>query len=318
MSRLPLLLGLALLAVLPILGCGPTEDDWNDAGSTEPVSVRAWVERADVVPGRPFWMNVEVDQASDVQFTLPDPGASIERLVLMKVESDPVQKAAGRLLYRQRFQLKAPLPGTYVIPGVEGPWRRGDEVGTAGSGPILIEAKRTGGTEEAGDDELRDLKAVSPPDLNRRPVVAGGLLLAGLLLLGGWLIKRRGNGPVTPPFTPPWEVARGALQQLERSGQADEPDQGPFAFAVSAILRMYLEDRFGFPAFRMTTPEVLRALPPELARDIKVEHAIRSILEASDRVKFAREPAMRSELQEWLDAVRLVIDRTPPAPELEE
>ncbi len=294
------------------------EDDWNDVDSTTPVSVRAWVDRADVVPGRPFWMSVEVDQATDVQFELPDPGASIERLVLMKVESDPVQKAAGRLLYTQRFQLKAPLPGTYLIPGVEGPWRLGDEVGTAGSGPILIEAKRTGGTEEAGDDELRGLKGVAQPDPNRRPLVAGGVALAGLLLLMGWLLKRRRDTTAPVPMTPPWELARQSLKRLEESGQADAADQGPFAFSVSAILRVYLEDRFGFPAFRMTTPEVLRALPPELARDIKVEHAIRSILEASDRVKFARDPVIRSELQEWLAGLRLVIDRTFPAPELEE
>ena len=125
-------LGLSLLAP----GCAPPGDDFNDAPAGEPVTVRAWVDRADVVPGRPFWMTVTVDQAADVQFELPDPAAGIERLVLLNVESKPPQKADGRVLYTQRFQLKAPLPGTYLIPGVEGPWRRGDEVGTSGRGAL--------------------------------------------------------------------------------------------------------------------------------------------------------------------------------------
>jgi hypothetical protein len=306
--------GLGLLLIVLGPGCGPQGDAFNETPDGEPVSVRAWVDRADVVPGRPFWMTVAVDQAEDVEFELPDPGAAIQRLELLAVESDPPQKAAGRVLYTQRFQLKAPLPGTYLIPGVEGPWRRGDEVGTAGSGPILVEAKRTGGTEEAGDDELRGLKAVAAPDPNRGPLLAGGLALAALLLVAGFLIaRRRGDEPpaVAPP---PWEVARQALAALERGGAAQAADQGPFAFEVSAILRRYLEARFGFPAWRMTTPEVLRAMPSELARDARLEQAVRAVLEASDRVKFARDPVTPAELTGWLASVRLVVDRT-PAPE---
>ncbi|MCO4768535.1 MAG: hypothetical protein KDA24_00785 [Deltaproteobacteria bacterium] len=309
---------LALLALVAVLlpGCEPEGDTFNDTAD-EAVTVRGWVDRADVVPGRPFTYTVEVEQADDVQFELPDPGAGIKGLVLLEVDSEPAQSAGGRTLYRQTFELKAPLPGTFLIPGVEGPWRRGDEVGTAGSGPILIEAKRTGGTEEAGDDTLRGLKAVAPPDPNRGPLYAGGLALTALLLFMGWLARRRHGEAIVPPPPLPSEVARKALKALERSGKADEPDQGPFAFEVSAILRRYLEGRFGFPAWRMTTPEVLRALPQELARELNLEAAVRTVLEASDRVKFAREPVPRSEFTQWLASVRLVIDRTPPPPEVD-
>jgi len=128
----------------------------------------------------------------------------------------------------------------------------------------------------------------------------------------GGLLRLRKSTPIAPPPVPPAELARRALAQLERSGAADAPDQGPFAFDISAILRVYLQGRFGFSAFQMTTSEVLRALPDELARDGQLEQAIRTVLEASDRVKFAREPVLRSELTGWLESVRLVIDRTPP------
>lgn len=299
---------------LLLVACGPQGDAFNEPAAGEPVVVRSWVDRADVVPGRPFVYTVEVEQTDGVEFELPDPAANITGLVLMSVDSKPAESAGDRTLYHQEFQLKAPKPGTYLIPGVEGPWRRGDEVGTAGSGPILVEAKRTGGTEEAGEDMLRDLKAVAAPDPNRTPLYAGGLTLAALLLLGAWLARRRGTEAKLPPPPPPWEIARRELKRLERSRAADATDQGPFAFEVSAILRRYLEGRFGFAAYRMTTPEVLRALPSELARDLHVENAIRTVLEASDRVKFAGEPVPRAELDSWLGSVRLVIDKTPPPP----
>ena len=209
---------------LLLMACGPQGDAFNEPADGEPVLVRGWVDRADVVPGRPFTYTAEVEQADGVEFELPDPAASITGLVLMNVDSKPAESAGGRTLYHQEFQLKAPKPGTYLIPGVEGPWRRGDEVGTAGSGPILVEAKRTGGTEEAGDDVLRDLKAVAAPDPNRTPIYAGGLALAVLLLLGAWLARRRAAEADLPPPTPPWEVARHDLKRLERSGAADAPD----------------------------------------------------------------------------------------------
>ena len=305
------LLVLALLLALP--ACAPEGDSFNETASA-PVIVRGQVDRADVVPGRPFTYTVEVEQDADVTFELPDPAAGIKGLVLMDVTAAPAQEAGDRVLYVQEFQLKAPKPGTYLIPGVEGPWRRGDEVGTAGSGPILIQARRTGGSEEAGDDTLRDLKPVAAPDRRMGPLYAAVGVLAGLLLLVAWLARRRQDEAPAPPPPPPGQVARDALRRLERSGAADAPDQGPFAFEVSAILRRYLEGRFGFPAWRMTTPEVLRALPPELARDLSLEGAIRSVLEASDRVKFAGEPVPHSELVGWLTAVRTLVDRTPPPP----
>ena len=305
---------LPTLALL-LVACGPQGDAFNEPADGEPVLVRGWGGPGGRGARRPFTHTVEVEQADGVEFELPDPAASITGLVLMNVDSKPAESAGGRTLYHQEFQLKAPKPGTYLIPGVEGPWRRGDEVGTAGSGPILVEAKRTGGTEEAGDDVLRDLKAVAAPDPNRRrSTPADWPSPCCCCSARGWPGGAQREADLPPP-TPPWEVARHDLKRLERSGAADAPDQGPFAFEVSAILRRYLEARFGFTAYRMTTPEVLRAPPTELARDLQVENAIRTVLEASDRVKFAGEPVPRAELDSWSAACASSSTRPPPPTE---
>ena len=301
-----LLLGLLLLAA-----CAPSTDAWNEPAK-DAVVVRSFVDRASVSPGVPFTYTVQVDRAEDAAFELPDPSQGLAPLEVVGTDAREPQRAHGRVLFEHTVSLRAPRPGVYEIPGVEAAWRLGDTAGTAGSGPILVQAEEVGGA--ATDDELRDIKPPAPPDRDLTPVyvaTAAGLAVA---LLGFLVWRLRRPEPPPPPAEPPAAVARRALSELEST--VDGP-QGPFAYAVSAILRRYLEGRFGFRAWRMTTPEVLRALPPELARDPQLEQAIRSVLEASDRVKFAGEPVPRAELTEWLTSVRRVVDRTPPPAEAE-
>jgi hypothetical protein len=107
-------------------------------------------------------------------------------------------------------------------------------------------------------------------------------------------------------------LALRELAALLRSDLLREAEQGPFAYEVSAILRRYLESRYGFGAWRMTTPEVLRAMPPALATNRKVEAAVRQVLEASDRVKFAGEPVPIDELQGWVKQASDVVNTTRP------
>ena len=306
---------LALLVCVLLGACAAPSDDWNGAATTEAVSVRSWVDRADVVPGKPFWYTVEVDQAADASFALPDPGASIGKLVILAIEAPDPEPVGDRLLVRHRLKLKAPLSGTYAIPGIEGTWRRGDAVGTAGTGPILIEAKRTGGDEEGADEELRDLKPVARPDPDRRPLIAGGLGLLLLLAVSGAVLARRRRVEPPAPPRPAWDVALAAVRRLETSGLLGATDQGPAAFTVSAILREYVEARFGVQAARMTTREVLRALPREISAETRLEQAVREVLQASDRVKFARDPVAESEMAGWLEAIRLVVTSTTPRQE---
>jgi hypothetical protein len=123
-----------------LTGCGTTAPVPVD---DTPVRVRAFVERADVTPGKPFVLTVEVDRREDVIFRLPDIGASIEGLVIMNTKAQAPEQVGNRVLLRDTYKLKAPKAGTYLIPGVEAPWKTPDnQVGTAGTGAILIEIGR--------------------------------------------------------------------------------------------------------------------------------------------------------------------------------
>ncbi len=308
---------LATLALLLLASCSSGEP--GTAPDDTPVRVRASVDRSDVTPGSPFLLTVEVDRRSDVEFELPDIGAGIEGLVIMDETRSPPEKAAGRVLEMSVFKLKAPLAGTYLIPGVDAPWKTPDlQVGTAGTGPILIQAERLDGQDGAGEEDLRDIKALAPPDPRLWPWVLGASL-AGLAIAVLLLLRRLKGEQLTPArVLPPAEQALKDLHWLSRSELLRAEDQGPFAYRVSGILRRYLEGRFGFGAWKMTTQEVLRAMPPELARQHRVEVAVRTVLEASDYVKFAGEPVPLEQLSQWIDEASNVVRETRPRLEPEE
>jgi len=299
-----------LLAILvAALGCGPPAGVVDEP--TDPVVVVANVERADPVPGRPFDLTITVNKADDVEFRLPDVGAELKGLVVQKQRTEGPERIGDRLLTREIYTLKAPISGVYRIPGVDAPYRApGDVVGTVGTAPILIEAGRLGDEESQGDEVLRDLKALAAPDPDLRPLVASGalavLVLVGLIAL----LLRRKRDPAAPPPVPPHERALRELDTLLAGELLRDAEQGPFAYEVSAILRRYLEAQFEFRAWRMTTPELLRALPSAVSRRHDIEAAIRNVLEASDYVKFAAQEVPVETLRGWGAGVRSVVDAT--------
>jgi len=301
-STLFILLGLTFL----LSGCDePPREEIQD-----PVVVTAQVERAQVTPGRPFELTIEINRRDDVEFDAPDVGAGIDGLVIMNMREEGPEYAPGRVLNRTIYKLKAPLSGTYLIPGIEGLWKdAADGRGTAGSGPILIEAAHAAGEEGSGETQLRDLKPPREPLTDWTPAVLIGLV-ALLLLLVTWLVRRARKGEVQAPVIPAHELALAALKDLLASAQLSANDQGPFAYEVSAILRRYLESSFGFPAWRMTTAEVLRAMPARLLQRHRLEASIREVLEASDRVKFAGDQVPEKVLRGWVEQSIVVVEST--------
>ncbi|MBJ92864.1 MAG: hypothetical protein CMP23_00155 [Rickettsiales bacterium] len=278
----------------------------------EPVVVTSQVERAEVIPGRPFEFQLEVNKEKGIEFEVPDVGAGIEGLVIMGLREEGPEVIDDRVLTRNIYKLKAPLSGTYLIPGVEGLWRdqKGDK-GSAGSGPILIEAKHAAGEEGSGEQQLRDLKVPLRPERDLRPA-AGTLLVLLVLAVLLWLVKRRRQAAHVEAPQPAHEIALQDLQQLLGSPLLTNAEQGPFAYAVSAILRRYLEASFDFPAWRMTTSEVLRSMPKNLLEQHRLEAAIRDVLEASDRVKFAGDRVPELNLRNWVEQSILVVNSTAP------
>ncbi|UCG34304.1 MAG: hypothetical protein JSU68_06630 [Phycisphaerales bacterium] len=121
-----------------------------------------------------------------------------------------------------------------------------------------------------------------------RPVVAA--LVALLVLLGGgyWLLRWLRDRPA-PVVTIP--AHRWALAELERLAASDliaKGDVHEYYFQLSAILRGYLERRFGIMAPEMTTEEFVDFMRSDHTLSAEHRASLGPFLESCDLVKFAR------------------------------
>jgi hypothetical protein len=137
---------------------------------------------------------------------------------------------------------------------------------------------------------LANLKASKPPVLPEIPtnpyIWLWWLLLATSLALGvGVAIAISRRQAYQPPPLPPHKWFEQEFQKLQRQKLLAKAEYKAHYFALSEILRGYLERRFAFPALESTTEEICQwskgqDLRSELALDL------RKALQVMDSVKF--------------------------------
>lgn len=170
----------------------------------------------------------------------------------------------------------------------------------------------------AAPDSMTDILDIKPPEIigfDMRIIYAAlaliGLLvlLALLFFLVDRLIKKRKNKQAAKASPLPPDVqAFTELDRLEKDGLDDARD---FYFRLTAILKVYLDGRFGVNAPEMTTEELgpvisTLAVPQPLAGNLK------DLLRRSDPVKFAGLTETRDRLSADLAFAQSFIHQTRP------
>jgi hypothetical protein len=139
------------------------------------------------------------------------------------------------------------------------------------------------------------------------PVLLAGLALAGFV---GYRLLRWLRDREPPPVVIP--AHRWALDELDRLAGSDLIARGEvheYYFRLSAILRGYLERRFGILAPEMTTEEFVEYMRAD--RVLSEEHrlSLGPFLEACDLVKFARHVPGQADVENAFSHARsFVID----------
>lgn len=140
--------------------------------------------------------------------------------------------------------------------------------------------------------------------------VIGALVLIALIiyLIDRYIKKRRkphGEVEITVP------AEARALQDLESLESNGFDDARTFYFTLTAIVKTYMDGRFGLGAPEMTTEELIPKIN-ELSLDKTLASDVKELLKRSDPVKFAGTGEKRDQMVQDVTFVKIFVTKTTP------
>ena len=315
----------AALALL-LAGCGGEKKDEKSAPSPAglektfergPVQVTVRLDKKEPTIADRLQLELEVVSDEDVKVTMPPAGTELSSFgVIDYTTSQPELTREGKVRQTRTYVLEPFLSGKYEIPPLTFTFvRDGEPEHKLETEAIAIEVKSLL-PEDAKNLDIHDI--AGPVDLPKPPSKAPAIVLSILLALGlaagAWWYWRHHWQPrqFVPPPRPAHEIAFDELrdliaEDLPGSGQIKE-----FYTRLSAILRRYIENRFGVHAPGQTTEEFLswQSRHADSALESRHQALLTQFLKHCDLVKFAELQPSEAEIQKTFDACKEFILET--------
>ncbi len=162
--------------------------------------------------------------------------------------------------------------------------------------------------------EMKDVHDLKPPEPFPNHwlwAIPAALLLAAALVWAGWRLLRRlrrFRERAAAPL-PPWDEALAALDAMPWQDWLAAGQVKRYYYALSQVLKRYIERRFEFNAVEQTTTEILSSMR---AHRTPMRDEVRRFLLRSDFVKYAKTVPPESEMRSAIAEVRGVVERTKP------
>ncbi len=301
-----------LLAAVLACGVGTAA-----AEAPGPVTVTGRTDRRQVTIGTPFRYLVEVAGPRSAELLIPILGGELGELSVVDFGEEPVREEGDRVVATRWYSLVAYRPGYLLIPGLTVQYRvgggelqrvDGEDVGiVVGS---LLEQQ-----PDAAD--IRDIKGpVAVPFDWTLVTIAGAIALAvaGLVWLAARLLQRINAPPAAAPPRPADVEALEALARLGERRLTEAEDRARWYVDLSAIVRGYIEGRFGLRAPEMTTEEFIHSVQRDSPLSPTHRELLGAFLGECDLVKFARHVPDRAAAERAFDAARAFVMETRPVP----
>jgi hypothetical protein len=320
---------LTMLCVLSSASCkkddtGATPKEEKDAGIHEevdrgPATVTLDVDRKEISIAERLNLTISITVDEDHDIKLPGFGEKLEQFGIVDYRTTQPELIEGnRKKVSRSYVLEPFLSGDYTIPPmVIKFWKKGDqeaEEHKIETSEVTVKVKSLL-PEDLKDVSLNEIKPPVPFPRSYIPwiwaVIAAAVLVTGIVTTTVIVRKRRkaeGEGPGLK--IPAHELAYEALKRLV---EEDLPGKGEiklFYQRISAILRRYIENRFGLRAPEQTTEEFLFGLEnaPDFPDNYKT--LLKKFLNHCDLVKFAEYQPGIEDIQNTFNSCRSFIEGT--------
>ena len=298
----------------------PPKDAVSKVSENGPVKAEIHVWPAKPNLNEPIYLRLDIDAPAGISVDAPFQEAGDQRLGRFKVVGfvkDTHRKPDGSQHQEQTYTLEAPASGKHRIP----PLRlemvdSRSEAKIKDTQEILTEEVPLDVAPVATDvigKELRPAAGKLDPDVGGVPwlwIVLGASILA--VGLSGSILAWRlyGLRRQTQAKKNAYDEAVAKLRSLESRGAPTAEDADAWFVELSAIVRTYVEQRYGLRAPELTTEEFLYIATKWPSMATINRDQLKGFLERCDRVKFA---GYRPDSQESIDtlaAARAFIEDT--------
>jgi hypothetical protein len=271
--------------------------------------------------GDPIYLRLTVEAQAGVVLDVPSEDLAIQagyRVADFDQQHD--HAADGGEIEVRSLELEAPSSGRRRIPPLRLEFTDGRAASGSGSGsgklelltdeiPIEIGAVSTDRTGA----ELKPARGAIDPVVGRKspwPWIAGGGSALLVFIASLFVVRATRRRRAAFARASAYDTAMAALAALEARGAPGADDADAWFVELSAIVRRYLEGRFGVRAPELTTEEFLQEA--RRSRDLDDAHRERlgEFLAACDRVKFAGWRPTAEESLATLGAARAFVDET--------
>ncbi|MDD3643173.1 MAG: hypothetical protein PHQ19_06900 [Candidatus Krumholzibacteria bacterium] len=309
---------LSAAAAASYCACGGGEPDEVPAYEIDrtitrgPVDLRVAASRDTISIAERLGLLVEARADSGWVVELPAFGDKLQEFGIVDYATDPPRLGPdGRVVSSRTYELEPFLSGLYMIPPMTVSFRaEGDTVlhfVESDTMRVVVTSVLAG---DSAATELREIAGPAELPAGRRWMlaipVAVAAIAAGVML---WR-RRRARSAAAERAVPAHERAFARLEKLVAEGLAEQGRYAEFAAAVSDILRLYIEERFGLRAPERTTEEFLAEAAGGLAVTSDRKKILAEFLIWVDLVKFAALEPSRQDVQRTFDTCRDFIEAT--------
>jgi hypothetical protein len=256
--------------------------------------------------GDPFEITVTITHPAGV--TVSEPFVdSLEPFMILE-QTNRVVTEKGMVHNHHAIRMAAFDTGEMDLPQFMLMHTRGDTIDTIVSDPVPITIQSVLPDDMADINDIK--KAVEFP--NFLPLIIAGIVVACALLgyiiyrTVRYLIRRRTHAA---PLIPPWIEALAAIDTIPVDEWLARGWIKRYYYALSEILKRYIERRFVFNAAEQTTSEIIATMK---IQKVPLRDQFYDFFTRADMVKYAKVIPPNREIQTAMQKARDLVNQTTP------